>query len=1096
MANSTVAQAGFHGYRDAALSEVMWSLNTTPEYTYAFENFFHPFVNELTQKVNQESVAGLIDPTFHAGLATKFFTDFYTEHTSTAVKIIDFPKEIDEREGGPYANYNWELFFHIPLTIAVHLSKNQRFSEAQRWFHYIFDPTCNDLSVPPPQRFWKFLRFRQNVGLTPIDELLMLLSKPDNECTPTELQAKTVALSGYAAIKDAPFKPHRVARTRPMAYQYCVVMKYLDNLIAWGDSLFRQDTIESINEATQRYVLAANLLGPRPQRIPERGTVQSKSFAQLKAQGLDKMGNALVELEGTLPFNFALPPQPSADGEAKSGPLFGIGHTLYFCIPRNEKMLAYWDTVADRLFKIRHCMNIEGIVRPLALFDPPIDPGMLVKAVAAGIDIGSIVSGLSKPIGPLRCATLIQKALELCSEVRTLGSNLLAALEKRDAEHLALKRQGHEIKILQMLQDVRFLQWKSAQEQTTSLLTARAGVIERLRYYQRLLGLTTDKNAPDTITVDHRELNEANFDEAYASLVSQYDKAVTVQKLADLKLAGSSSPAQQSGALGGGQLFLSVNEDSELNSHLPRARDSRLAAQVANTISAALTFIPEFNINLHFWGMGASSKVAGGSKLSDASKIAAEIAQTISSWETAQAEMAGKTAGHERRADEAVFQYNLAAHELMQNGRQVLTSLIAEQIARHEYTIAQKQIENAQNIDEYLRAKFTNEDLYLWMVGEVSRLYYEYYRFAFDTARTAERTMKQELMRAELDGQDFVKFNYWDGGRKGLLAGEALHLDVKRMEMTYLEQNKRELEVTRHVSLRQLDPIALLSLKTTGTCTFTIPEWLYDRDCPGLYMRRIKNIAVSVPAVVGPYTTVNCMVSLLGSSIRKSPIMKDEYARQGTEDDRFVDYAGPVQSIVTSGANNDSGLFETNLRDERFLPFEGAGAVSTWKLDLPSTYPGFDYMTIADVVFHVRYTARPGVDPTKVRKWLDDVFAEVDTSKLTAIFSLRHEFPTEWAAFTGGTGDFSAKIRLDHFPYFAQTKPITIARFELYAADGMKPLKHHVLKGQAEWDAATDDLAGNKQFTITAPPDGPGPTQILTRTTNADVFLVIRYTLG
>jgi len=356
--------------------------------------------------------------------------------------------------------------------------------------------------------------------------------------------------------------------------------------------------------------------------------------------------------------------------------------------------------------------------------------------------------------------------------------------------------------------------------------------------------------------------------------------------------------------------------------------------------------------------------------------------------------------------------------------------------------------------------------------------------------------MKQELMRAELDGQDFVKFNYWDGGRKGLLAGEALHLDVKRMEMTYLEQNKRELEVTRHVSLRQLDPIALLSLKTTGTCTFTIPEWLYDRDCPGLYMRRIKNIAVSVPAVVGPYTTVNCMVSLLGSSIRKSPIMKDEYARQGTEDDRFVDYAGPVQSIVTSGANNDSGLFETNLRDERFLPFEGAGAVSTWKLDLPSTYPGFDYMTIADVVFHVRYTARPGVDPTKVRKWLDDVFAEVDTSKLTAIFSLRHEFPTEWAAFTGGTGDFSAKIRLDHFPYFAQTKPITIARFELYAADGMKPLKHHVLKGQAEWDAATDDLAGNKQFTITAPPDGPGPTQILTRTTNADVFLVIRYTLG
>ena len=35
----------------------------------------------------------------------------------------------------------------------------------------------------------------------------------------------------------------------------------------------------SINEATQLYVLAANLLGPRPQHIPSRGVVQPKTFA-------------------------------------------------------------------------------------------------------------------------------------------------------------------------------------------------------------------------------------------------------------------------------------------------------------------------------------------------------------------------------------------------------------------------------------------------------------------------------------------------------------------------------------------------------------------------------------------------------------------------------------------------------------------------------------------------------------------------------------------------------------------------------------------------------------------------------------------------
>ena len=47
---------------------------------------------------------------------------------------------------------------------------------------------------------------------------------------------------------------------------------------------------------------------------------------------------------------------------------------LYFCVPHNDMLLGYWDTVADRLFKIRYCMNIEGLVRELPLFEPPIDP--------------------------------------------------------------------------------------------------------------------------------------------------------------------------------------------------------------------------------------------------------------------------------------------------------------------------------------------------------------------------------------------------------------------------------------------------------------------------------------------------------------------------------------------------------------------------------------------------------------------------------------------------------------------------------------------------------------------------------------------------
>ena len=183
-------------------------------------------------------------------------------------------------------------------------------------------------------------------------------------------------------------------------------MKYLDNLIAWGDSLFLQDTIETLNEATLCYVRAANLLGPRPQVMPRPGTTTVKNFRQLKQAGLDRMSNALVELESQFPFNTVS--GTAAGGTDQSGALFGIGRSLYFCIPQNQALLAYWDTIADRLFKIRNSENIQGVYQQLPLFDPPLDPGMLVKAAAAGIDIGAIVSGLNLPIGPLRSLPLIE----------------------------------------------------------------------------------------------------------------------------------------------------------------------------------------------------------------------------------------------------------------------------------------------------------------------------------------------------------------------------------------------------------------------------------------------------------------------------------------------------------------------------------------------------------------------------------------------------------------------------------------------------------------------------------------------------------------
>ena len=589
-------------------------------------------------------------------------------------------------------------------------------------------PTTSDTTVKAPDRYWRSFVFRNQPATQNISTLLTILSTPDNQLSSADVAAKASVLAGYKAILNDPFQPHTVARTRPGAYQWYVVMKYLDNLIAWGDSLFLQDTIETINEASLCYVLAANLLGPQPQALPAIGTQSPRNYRQLKQAGLDRLGNALVDLEAQFPFDL-LTTASSSGATDGSGALFGIGRSLYFCIPQNSTLLAYWDAVADRLFKIRNSENIAGVAQQLPLFDPPLDPGVLVKAAAAGLDIGSIVSGLNQPIGPVRAPVLIQKSIEIASEVRSLGASLLSALEKGDSEQLAILRQTHEIQLQQLSQNVRFLQWQHAQETTAGLFKSRASALERYTYYLRLLGETPDPDTvPDLLPVDRRELTEDNFDDAYAALVTAYDLAVSTEAYPALALAGASSPSNQSGASGQGNLFLNTNEDAELNSHLPKARDLRLAQNVVNTVAGVLFPIPSAEAHLAFWGIGLHSNLFSGGVLANISKTAAEVLGITATWEQDQAGIASRTAGYQRRADEWRLQANLAAREIMTIGRQVLASLLAEQIAYHDYTTVKAQVQQAQDIQSFLQNKFTNVAFYGWMQSEIAGLYYQYYR--------------------------------------------------------------------------------------------------------------------------------------------------------------------------------------------------------------------------------------------------------------------------------------------------------------------------------------------------------------------------------
>ena len=355
-------------------------------------------------------------------------------------------------------------------------------------------------------------------------------------------------------------------------------------------------------------------------------------------------------------------------------------------------------------------------------------------------------------------------------------------------------------------------------------------------------------------------------------------------------------------------------------------------------------------------------------------------------------------------------------------------------MAQRDFSNHEKQIEQAQEAEDFLKSKFTSTERYGQMVQEISAIYFQSYQMAYNLAKRAERCFQQEL---GVEHTNFIQFGYWDSLKKGLLAGERLAKDLRRMEMAYLEQNRREYEITQHFSLAILNPTALLELQENGRCEFDIPELAFDIAYPGQYMRRIKSVSLTIPCVAGPYSNVSAKLTLLKNRLRISSNGQQEYAYEGLEDPKFRHDPVGITSIATSSGKNDSGLFQLNFQDERYLPFEGAGAICTWKLELPSQFQPFDYTTISDAVLHMSYTARDGGDRLRekanqnvagaINTWLDEL-AEQGVG-LQRVLSLGREFPDVMhkLLFSEAGSNESVKLNIDkrNFPYFLRNRELT-----------------------------------------------------------------------
>ena len=143
-------------------------------------------------------------------------------------------------------------------------------------------------------------------------------------------------------------------------------------------------------------------------------------------------------------------------------------------------------------------------------------------------------------------------------------------------------------------------------------------------------------------------------------------------------------------------------------------------------------------------------------------------------------------ASYIRREHEWTFQANAAAREIVQLDKQITSADIKIQIAEQELVNHRQEIDHAEEVELFLRDKFTNQELFQWMREQLLNVHRQSYNLAYDLAKKTEKAFRYETGD---DSASFIQYGYWEDSRQGLLAGERLQLALRQLESAYLDDN-------------------------------------------------------------------------------------------------------------------------------------------------------------------------------------------------------------------------------------------------------------------------------------------------------------------
>src|SRR5207247_374070 len=145
-----------------------------------------------------------------------------------------------------------------------------------------------------------------------------------------------------------------------------------------------------------------------------------------------------------------------------------------------------------------------------------------------------------------------------------------------------------------------------------------------------------------------------------------------------------------------------------------------------------------------FLGTVDFTQIPVGTKLATTFASAARISGVLAGTASTTAGLRLTQAGWDRRDVEWRHQRDVIDIELEQIERQILTSERQRNLALRELNNQQRQVEHAAEVQDFLRDKFTNHSLFLWLQQETSALHARSYELALHMARQAQRAFNYE----------------------------------------------------------------------------------------------------------------------------------------------------------------------------------------------------------------------------------------------------------------------------------------------------------------------------------------------------------------